>query len=164
MPERDESTAEPYVLLPGEAELRWFGETSTFFLATGETTDGAFALVDESALQGEAVPLHRHAADVESFYVLEGELTFFVGDAPGRRATAGSFAHVPAGEVHGFRVESEHARYLILTTPRHGEFYRAISVPAAPGSGPPAEPFDFSRLRELAQEYGIELVGPLPDD
>jgi quercetin dioxygenase-like cupin family protein len=159
---RGERTPDPYVLLAGEAELRWFGETSTFFLATGETTDGAFALVDERAAQGEAVPLHRHSADIDSFYVLEGELTFFIGDTPGRRATAGAFAHVPAGAVHGFRVESEHARYLILTTPRHGEFYRSISVPSAPDGARPAGEFDFSRLQEKAQEYGIELVGPLP--
>ena len=31
----------------------------------------------------------------------------------------------------GFRVESETARYLILTTPRHGEFYRAITLPSS---------------------------------
>lgn len=36
--------------------------------------------------------------------------------------TATSFlATVPAGTVHGFRIESEIARYLILTSPRHGE-------------------------------------------
>lgn len=156
-------TAGAYVQLPGEAELRWFGEVSTFFLATGESTAGAFALVDERAPRGESVPLHRHAADVESFYVLDGELSFFIGDERGRRAPAGSFAHVPAGVVHGFRVESEDARYLILTTPRHGDFYRAISAPSAAGGGPPDEPFDFSRLEAIAREYGIEVVGPLPD-
>lgn len=154
--------SDAYVQLPGEAELRWFGTTSTYFLAAGETTGGAFALVDERASQGEAVPLHRHAADHESFYVLEGEVAFFLGETSWR-ATAGSFVHIPGGAVHGFRVESETARYLILTTPRHGEFYRAISVPSAPGGGRPEEPIDFARLKATAQEYGIELVGPLPD-
>ena len=156
------STPTSYAYLPGEAERRWFGETSTSFLATGELTGGVFAMVDERAARGESVPLHRQVADVESFYVLEGELSFFLGDDL-RRASAGSFVHVPAGEVHGFRVESETARYLILTTPRHGDFYRAISVPSAPDGGPPEEPFGFSRLGEIAKEYDIEVVGPLPD-
>ena len=35
-----------------ESELRWFGETSTYFLATGEESGGAFALVDERANRG----------------------------------------------------------------------------------------------------------------
>ncbi len=116
-----------YVFEPGGAELRWMGETSTYFLATGEATGGAFCLVDEQASRGESVPLHRHPDDMESFYVLEGELTLFIDGQPGVRAAAGSFAHLPGGTVHGFRVESETARYLILTTPRHGEFYRAIT-------------------------------------
>ena len=144
-----------YVHRPGEAELRWMGETSTYFLATGEETGGAFCLVDERAVKGESVPLHRHAADMESFYVLEGELTLFVGDGPGILAPAGSFAHVPGGVVHGFRVESDTARYLILTTARHGEFYRAITR-ASRGS------VEGAQVKAAAQEYGIEFVGPLP--
>ena len=157
-------TAEAYVLRPGEGELRWFGETATSFLATGDRTGGEFALVDERAHQGERVPLHRHPGDVESFYVVEGEVSFFLGDQPGVRAAAGSFVHVPAGEVHGFRVESETARYLILTTPRHGEFYYAITLPAGPEGQPPAESIEGSEIGKAARKYGIEFVGPLPDE
>ena len=153
-----EASGGAYFQQPGESELRWMGETSTHFLATGEQTGGAFALVDERAKHGDSVPLHLHRDDMESFYVLEGELTLFIGgDSPGFRATAGSFAHIPGGTVHGFRVESEMARYLILTTARHGEFYRAITRPS---QGPVAG----SQIGEAAQEYGIEFVGPLPDE
>ena len=152
-----------YVCRAGEGELRWLGETSTFFLAGGEQTGGSFALVDERAKRGESVPLHLHADDMESFYVLEGEITFYVGDAPGVLAGAGAFVHVPGGTVHGFRVESDTARYLILTTPRHGDFYRAITTPSAPGGLPPLESIDGSVLRQAAREYGIEFVGPLPE-
>ena len=72
-----------YAFQPGQAELRWMGETSTCFLATGEATGGAFCLVDEQASRGESVPLHRHPDDMESFYVLEGELTLYIDDQPG---------------------------------------------------------------------------------
>ena len=153
----------PYVYQPGQAALRWLGETSTYFLATGDQTQGAFCLVDERARRGESVPLHRHPDDMESFYVLEGELTLFVGDGPGVLAPPGSFAHIPGGVVHGFRVESATARYLILTTPRHGEFYRAITIPSREGGLPPVEPIDGSLIKQAAQDYGIEFVGPLPD-
>ncbi len=153
----------PYLYQPGESELRWMGKTSTHFLATGDQTGGVFSLVDEQATRGESVPLHRHRDDMESFYVLEGELTLYVGDQPGVRAAAGSFAHIPGGTVHGFRIESETARYLILTTPRHGEFYRAITLASRPGGLPPLESVEGSRIKQASTEYGIEFVGPLPD-
>ena len=156
--------ADGYLHLPETAELRWMGETSTYFLADGERTGGAFALVDERGKRGDSVPLHRHAEDMESFYVLEGEVTLFVGDGPGVRAGAGSFAHVPGGTVHGFRIESETARYLLLTTPQHGDFYRAITLPAQPDGSPPAQAIEGPQIKQASQKYGIEFVGPLPDD
>ncbi|MEJ7791139.1 MAG: cupin domain-containing protein [Gaiellaceae bacterium] len=153
----------PYLYQPGESELRWMGRTSTHFLATGDQTGGAFSLVDEQASRGESVPLHLHRDDMESFYVLEGEIALYIGDQPGVRAAAGSFAHIPGGTVHGFRVESETARYLILTTQRHGEFYRAITLASRPGGLPPLESVEGSRIKQASTEYGIEFVGPLPD-
>lgn len=149
--------AQPYVFQPGTSEQRWMGDTSTAFLATGALTGGAFALVEERAARGESVPLHRHDGDVESFYVLEGEMSFYLGEQPGVRATAGAFVHVPAGAIHGFRVDSDHARYLILTTPRHAEFYRAITSPVA------GTPGDGAVIKAACQEFGIQFVGRLPD-
>lgn len=150
------TTEAAYLIPPGTGELRWMGQTGTYFLATGQQTSGGFCLVDERAFKGESVPLHRHGGDMESFYVLEGALVIFLGDGPGLRAEAGSFAHVPSGEVHGFRVDSESARYLILTTPRHGEFYRAITRPVQGESvGGPA-------IGQACQDFGIEFIGPLP--
>ena len=152
--------SDAYALGPGQAEKRWMGETFTYFLATGETTGGEFCLVDEEARKGETVSLHRHPEDMESFFVLEGELTIFIGDER-HRAPAGSFAHIPGGAVHGFRVESEKARYLILTTPRHGEFYKAITRASGPAGEPP-EPTEASTTKGVGKHYGIEYVGPLP--
>ncbi len=153
-----------YLHQPEEGELRWTGETSTYFLATGEQTGGAFALVDEQAKRGESVPLHLHRDDMESFYVVEGEIMLYIGDQPGVRARVGSFAHIPGGTVHGFRIESETARYLILTTPHHGQFYRAMSLPSRPGGLPPLESIDGSQIEQACEEYGVEFVGPLPDE
>jgi quercetin dioxygenase-like cupin family protein len=133
------------------------GATCTAFLATGDLTGGAFGLVDERAIRGETVPLHRHDDDGESFYIIDGEISFYLGDQPGRIAKAGAFVHIPPGTIHGFRIESEAARYLILTTPRHAEFYRAISLPE-----PHAE-ITEAMIEQACEAYGVEFVGPLPE-
>jgi quercetin dioxygenase-like cupin family protein len=148
---------------PQTAELRWMGETSTYFLATGAQTAETFTLVEEQAQRGETVPLHLHREDPESFYVLEGEITIYLDEQPGTRASAGSFAHIPGGHVHGFRVESETARYLILTTPRHGQFYRDITLPSRPGGLPALESVDGAQIKKACALYGVEFVGPLPE-
>lgn len=153
-----------YLYVPGDAELRWSGDTRTYFLATGETTDGAFCLVEETAGRGETVPLHRHPRDLESIYVIEGELTVFLDGAPGQRASAAAFAHIPAGSAHGFRVVSETARYLLITTPNHGEFYRAISLPTGPGGERSGQSIDEETIMKACQAYDIEYIGPLPPE
>jgi quercetin dioxygenase-like cupin family protein len=152
-----------YLCGAADSEVRWMGESCTHFLATGMTTSGQFCLVEETSKRGESVPLHRHADDVESFYVLDGTVRFYVDDQPGIDAHSGSFVHVPAGTVHGFRIASDIARYLILTTPRHGEFYRAISVPAGADGLPASYDVDWDKIIATAQEFGIELIGDLPE-
>lgn len=145
-----------YLLQPGESELRWMGETSTYFLASGSLTGGTIAVVEERAMRGESIPLHKHE-DIESFYILEGEVSFYLESVSGKRAVAGAFVHIPGDTIHGFRVESEMARYLLITTPRHGEFYRAISLPSTNAT------IDDKMIEQACLEYGVELVGPLPN-
>ena len=146
------------------SEVRWMGETCTHFLATGKTTSGQFCLVEETSKRGEAVPLHRHEKDVESFYVLEGEITFYVGGQAGVRSGPGSFLHVPAGAIHGFRITSDTARYLIFTTAHHGEFYRAISEPADANGLPATHDVDWDKVMATAQDFGIEFISELPEE
>jgi len=158
-----EHPAQPYLRQPGEVDPRWTGETFAYFLATGPSTGGAFCLTDEQARRGETVPMHRHPEDLESFYVLDGEIMYFIEGQPGVLARKGTFVHVPGGAAHGFRIESETARYLILTTPRHGEFYRAISVPSRSGGLPPLEPISGAAIKTACADFGVEFIGPLPD-
>jgi quercetin dioxygenase-like cupin family protein len=91
-----------YVHQPGRTELRWMGETRTYFLATGDRTGGAFCLVEERAGRGESVPLDRHPDDMESFYVLEGELTIYIDDRPGVRRQRGRSRTCPAAPFMAF--------------------------------------------------------------
>jgi mannose-6-phosphate isomerase-like protein (cupin superfamily) len=50
----------------------------------------------------EGVEPHSHADQVDSFYVLEGEAEFVMGDETVRLGP-GSYVAAPIGVVHGFR-------------------------------------------------------------
>src|SRR5262245_51085010 len=87
------------------------------FLATGDDTNGGYALWEAIVPPGGGPPPHVHAREVEGFYVLEGEITFFVGTER-LVATAGTFAHMPVGTPHCFKNESGRpARMLISVVP-----------------------------------------------
>ncbi len=153
----------PYALAPGEGEARWGVDGAlTTIKASDDLTGGRIAVIEDVAPRGEGTPLHTHAADDETFYVLEGEMTFWLGDAAPITGIAGTFVHIPGGVVHAFRVESETARYLIFTTARHGEFYRAISEPALERVLPPPAPMDMERVEAACERYGVQIVGPSP--
>ena len=119
-------------------------------------------VTEQLAPRGNGSPLHVHHNEDEWFYVLEGELTFWVG---GRtiRAPAGAFVYGPRGIPHTFLVTSDQARFLLVTEPAGlEEFVRALSVPAATRMLPPAssEPPDMGQVVALAAEHGMEILGP----
>jgi quercetin dioxygenase-like cupin family protein len=158
-----ENERNPIVVGPAEGEPLWCAGALTTVKAAADQTDGAYSLVEDFAPKGSGTPLHRHREDDEAFYVLAGEMTFYLGDDRPIRAGAGTFVHIPGGTVHAFRVESETARYLILTTPQHERFYRAISEPAQSRIIPPDDPLDMEKIGTACETYNVEGVGPTPE-
>lgn len=149
-----------YILDPDDGEAVWFfGTLNLVRVASGET--GTLCVVEQVAPKGMATPLHRQPEDPETFYVLEGEATFHAGSAT-KRVGPGATVHVPAGTEHAFRVDSETARILVLTTAQHEAFFRAAGEPAAERSLPPAGPPDMDKLAAAAERYGVEILGPPP--
>jgi quercetin dioxygenase-like cupin family protein len=112
--------------------------------------------------KGMATPLHVQPDDDETFYVLEGDLTFYLEDGPPLAASAGSFVHIPAGTAHAYRVDSETARLLNITTPQHERFFRAAGEPAQERTLPPQAPPDMDKVMAAANEHGVEILGPPP--
>jgi quercetin dioxygenase-like cupin family protein len=152
----------PIALGPGEGEALWFLGTLATVKATDETTAGRVAVIEHHAPRGSGSPLHVHHNEDEWFYVIDGELTFWVG---GRviTAPAGSFVYGPRDISHTFTVSSEQARFLLVTEPAGFEkFMRALSEPAERLEIPPAPtaPPDMAALVGLAAEHGIEILGP----
>lgn len=128
---------------------------------SGEQTAGRYSMVECHAPEGDTVPLHRHTREDETFLVLEGELTIWVGDTV-RTLGPGDSALAPIGVAHVYEVTSESpARWLATCSPAGFErFLAAYGEPAAQLRLPDPAPLDVERLERLAVEHGIELLGP----
>ncbi len=149
-----------YKLDPEQGEAFWFFGGLVTLKASAEQTDGRFSLTEQLYPGGTAAPLHSQPQDDESFYVLEGEVTFYLEDGRLIPAAAGAFVHIPAGSAHAFEVTSDTARILNVTTAQHESFFRATSDPAPERTIPPQAPPDMDRIMAAAQEYGVEILGP----
>lgn len=155
--------ARPYALASEEGQAVWFLGTLVIMKATGDETGGAFGLIDNLMPGGFASPYHMHRNEDESFYVVEGEMTFYVGEDR-VEAEAGAFVYGPRGVPHGFEVNgAEPARILRQNYPAGFEgFPVEVGEPAEELTIPPAEPPDMERLMAIAAKYDIEILGPLP--
>lgn len=157
----DDHSIEPYVITPGAGESTWFLGTLMTVKATGDTTGGAFGLIEQELPPGFATPTHIHHDEDEPFYVLQGELTFQVGERT-LVAGGGSFVYLPRGIAHGFTVTSETpARLLQFNFPAGVErFFIEAGEPAQDGvqPGPP----DFGKVMALSAKYHVDILPP-PD-
>ena len=133
------------------------------FLATGKDTDGKYAMWEAIVPPGGGPPPHVHSREEEGFVVLEGEITFQVGD---KRivAMAGTFANIPVGTPHSFKNESDRPAKMIITVAPAGleQMFFEVSAPLEQGAttAPKPSTSDFEKLLNTAPKYGIEILFP----
>jgi quercetin dioxygenase-like cupin family protein len=154
---------QPYINTREDSVIRFLG-IPTVMRSTGETTGGAFGLIEHMTIPpGWASPYHTHHLEDEAFYVLEGEVAF-VSDGKRLTAGAGAYAFGPRGIPHGFKIAgTAPAKMLILCAPAGFEqFVQELSELAPDLASPPPAP-DMGKLMEVAAKYKIEIHGPLPD-
>jgi quercetin dioxygenase-like cupin family protein len=151
----------------GKGEQLWFLGTLATIKVPGEASDGRFALIEFLFPRHASPPLHTHPQD-ESYIVQEGRLTVQAGEQR-FELVPGSAAVVPMGVAHTFRVDSETARLLVLSTPAGLEqLVRDGSVPALTPTLPPSETPRPSaeQLEAIFRAHGQVNLGPplSPDD
>jgi mannose-6-phosphate isomerase-like protein (cupin superfamily) len=143
---------------------RWLlGTDENVVLATGAQTGGTIFAIEVRMPPGGGPPLmHRHEPG-EVYHVLEGEFTFYIGDPGGevRRVTAavGDVVPLAGGTPHTVRNEStsEAAAFVVHSPAAVMEgFSRAAAELAAAGAP------SMDRVLALAQEHGVEMLGPVP--
>jgi len=85
-------------------------------LASGAETGGVVGALDERCAHGIRAPMHIHDDADEIFYILDGNLTFFIGNKR-IEAAPGAFVYLPRFVEHGFQVNSTEARVFNFVTP-----------------------------------------------
>lgn len=106
-----------HVVRPGEGRLVDLGVTRMRVLAAGQdVTQGAFTLAEFSGSRGPWTVPHLHRGMEESFFVLDGEFAFTVGD---QEVVAGvdSYVLVPRNTRHVVAATTDVARCLVLMVP-----------------------------------------------
>jgi quercetin dioxygenase-like cupin family protein len=138
----------------------WYSGSLMTFLATGEETQGKFALIEAVGRNGNDPPPHIHRREDEILYILEGEIAVSVGDRT-IKGGPGTMIFLPRDVRHSFTTESEHGRMLILLSPAGLErWFKEFSVPASAMTLPPAnepEYKDVQRMLEAAPRYGLDF-------
>ena len=159
MKQRTVKTPRTFARHRDQGEARWWLGSLAVIKATSQETGGQFSLVEVTENEGET-PLHVHHNEDETFWVLEGDLVFEVGDDT-IEAGPGTMLFGPRGVPHRYSVRRGPARLLFLFTPGGFEdMLRATSEPAGEWRIPTAEEGlpDFETLPALARRYGCELL------
>ena len=145
----------------GTGPMFWGPGDLYTFLVTGEQSGGAYFAMEALVPPGGGPPPHIHRNEDETFYVLNGRVTFRLGDET-ILAGPGDFVHVPRGNVHCVHNGADETARLILTfTPAGIEHFFEETLQRAhdPGMEPP-ESVDAvaARYAEAAPRYGMEFL------
>lgn len=154
---------QPYVLHAGEGDALWFLGSLATVKTTGAHTRGALTVVEFLNPPGFAPPVHRHLAEDEAFYVLDGHAQFRCGEHT-FDAGPGDFVLLPVNVPHTFLVGPDQPlRTLQITTPAGFEDFAAeVGQPAAQLRLPDPGPIDPVALGHAAGRHAVELLGPPP--
>jgi quercetin dioxygenase-like cupin family protein len=134
-------------------------------LLAGSETGGELAMLEGTAIQGSGPGPHTDPWR-ESFYILEGELTFEL-ERDGRLehaiARAGDAVSVPAGVGHGFTSTAEgETRFIVMSVPAGLDRFFADAGEGIDDSRPPTTPheFDRTRLQAAFRAHGLRQFTP----
>ncbi|MBA4789979.1 MAG: cupin domain-containing protein [Rhizobiales bacterium] len=122
---------------------------------------GTLACIEVTVPVGHGIPPHRHGAEDECFYVLDGAIRFTGEDCPGGTMLmeTGGFFFGPRGRVHGFSNPGPgEAKLLVIATPGTGltAMFGKLSEITERG----LENLDFGEVAATCGTYGIDFVQP----
>ena len=136
----------------------------TTFRATSAETEGDYFVTEGLVPPGGGPLPHIHHNQVETFYIVEGQVEILLGDQV-YEAKAGDFVHVSKGTRHRFINRSQTTAKLIITFVPAGDieqFFREVFEQTTDRSAPP-QPLDdafIQRRMAAAERYDLEILPP----
>lgn len=151
----------PLVIPAGQGQsLPGPGDLTILKLAAADTGD-QLSLAELTFDPGAGPPLHRHTCEDETFWILDGDVTFYI-DGAVHVAPPGTCVFAPRGTAHTFknRVDRPARMMVIVTPPKNFEdFYAAfLAIIRQPLLSDEA----MRQVIALGAHHGLEILGPNP--
>jgi quercetin dioxygenase-like cupin family protein len=142
-----------------QQKLEWLDGGFFSVLLDADATDGQLTVGRFDVGKGEAPPFHLHTREDEVFVLIKGTALVWSGEQKMELAEGG-IVYLPRSVPHGYRITSDRADLLMITTPAGIEEMfryagRDVRTPRPDG-------FEISRerLAEAAELAGSVIVGP----
>lgn len=166
------SDVQPGFAVPkGKGRPIWYAGNLMEFKVDSEGSQGLLTFIEVTFRRGEEPPVHVHHREDELYYVLEGELTFYVGDRE-FDATPGTLIFLPRDVPHALVVRGSsreggppQARLILQWFPanRLEEYFQEMGEVAPEAVlPPPPGALDPERLAAALTRHEIEVLGPPP--
>ena len=154
--QEDLMSAEAVIRMPGEGKELTLAGKPLAFLVTGEDSKHT-CMFEWTVPAGFSTGLHVHRVQEETFYVLEGDCEWQIGDQL-VRAKPGAYVFIPPGVPHNIGNASDKPARMIMTVspPGHEHYFEELAQLVA-RSGPP----DANVIAELRSRYDTEQLSAL---
>jgi quercetin dioxygenase-like cupin family protein len=148
--------AKAVIRMPGEAKEVVLSGHPMAFLVTGEDTKHT-SMFDWTMPPRFSTGLHVHRTQEETFYVLDGECDWQVGDRR-IRATPGTFLFIPPGVPHNIANTTDKAARVLMTVspPGHENYFEELAKAVSHESPP-----DTKTIGELRRRYDTDQLSAL---
>ena len=142
------------IVPPGAGHVLTARGSVMAFKAVAAQTGGDFSLMERTLpAGGRTPPAHRHTNCSEAFFVLDGEITFWVEGEP-VTGKPGDFLLVPRGRAHTFGNSAvQPARLLVLHAPAADAYFEKLHELWS-GDRTPAREEEL----DLMRQHGMEPV------
>jgi quercetin dioxygenase-like cupin family protein len=134
------------IRMPGQAKVVTLSGEPLAFLVTGEHTRHT-SMFEWTMPARFSTGLHVHRVQEETFYVLEGECDWQIGDQC-IRATPGTYVFIPPGVPHNIANPGDKPARVIMTVspPGHEHYFEELAKLVVSGKRP--EPDAIAALRQ----------------
>jgi quercetin dioxygenase-like cupin family protein len=132
-------------------------------LLDGASTAQKYTVMEAALAPGAGPPPHLHHNEDETFLVLSGEVTFFIGNST-TILRKGDFIFAPRKVAHHFKNSGSEEAILIEAAYPAGveRFFEAAGhpLPDRDASPVPLTPADIAHMIAIAPSFGIDILAP----